>query len=41
MDNNEHVCRRMIIAFYELPGIGWHAIDKAVRHQLWKKKSGR
>ncbi|GKU78613.1 DNA-processing protein DprA [Paenibacillus sp. L3-i20] len=38
MDNNEHVCRRMIIAFYELPGIGWHAIDKAVRHQLWKKE---
>ncbi|MBH5316655.1 DNA-protecting protein DprA [Paenibacillus sp. GSMTC-2017] len=39
MDNNEHICRRMIIAFYELPGIGWHAIDKAVRHNLWLKES--
>ncbi|MGR7944062.1 DNA-processing protein DprA [Paenibacillus sp. M.A.Huq-81] len=31
------LCRRMVIAFYELPGIGWHAIDKAVRHRLWRK----
>lgn len=39
MDNEQNLCRQMIIAFYELPGIGWHAIDKAVRHRLWMKES--
>lgn len=37
MDYEQQLCRQMIIAFYELPGIGWHAVDKAVRHELWKK----
>ncbi|RIX51837.1 DNA-protecting protein DprA [Paenibacillus nanensis] len=39
MDFEQQLCRQMIIAFYELPGIGWHAVDKAVRHELWKKDS--
>lgn len=29
----------MIIAFHEIPGIGWHAIQKAVSHQFWNKRS--
>ncbi|MCA0754023.1 DNA-processing protein DprA [Paenibacillus sp. N4] len=29
----------MIIAFHEIPGIGWHAIQKAVNHQFWHKRS--
>ncbi|OMF36840.1 DNA protecting protein DprA [Paenibacillus sp. FSL H8-0548] len=29
----------MIIAFHEVPGIGWHAIQKAVKHQFWNKHS--
>ncbi|RJE86738.1 DNA-protecting protein DprA [Paenibacillus sp. 1011MAR3C5] len=36
----EHMLRRkMVISFYELPGIGWHAVEKAVRHQLWRKQA--
>jgi len=37
MDNELMLCRSMIIAYYEQPGIGWHAVEKAVRHQLWRK----
>ncbi|REK76495.1 DNA-processing protein DprA [Paenibacillus paeoniae] len=39
MDNEHTLRRRMVIAFYELPGIGWHAVQKAVLHQLWNKRS--
>ncbi|WP_138751600.1 DNA-processing protein DprA [Paenibacillus sinopodophylli] len=37
MVQNQHIRRQMIIAFHEIPGIGWHAIQKAVLHQLWNK----
>jgi len=37
MDNELMLCRSMVIAYYEQPGIGWHAVEKAVRHQLWRK----
>ncbi|WP_028611050.1 DNA-processing protein DprA [Paenibacillus harenae] len=29
--------RQMIITLHETPGIGWHAIHKALNHQLWQK----
>lgn len=29
-------CRQMIILLHELPGIGWHAIQKAVSSEVWK-----
>ncbi|NIK75636.1 DNA processing protein [Paenibacillus castaneae] len=38
MDNNKDIRRQMIIAFHEIPGIGWHAIQKAVKHQFWNKR---
>ncbi|WP_168122317.1 DNA-processing protein DprA [Paenibacillus sp. HB172176] len=38
MFENNQACRQMIIALYEIPGIGWHAIQKAVAHELWKKE---
>lgn len=31
--------RQMVIAFHEIPGIGWHAIQKAVNHKFWHKRS--
>ncbi|MFF2888062.1 DNA-processing protein DprA [Paenibacillus sp. NPDC057967] len=37
MDNEHKLRRRMVIAYYERPGIGWHAVEKAVRHRLWRK----
>lgn len=37
MDQDNQSRRQMIIALYEIPGIGWHAIDKAVKHSLWRK----
>lgn len=37
MDNELMLCRSMVIAYYEQPGIGWHAVEKAVRHKLWRK----
>lgn len=37
MDNNQAIRRKMIMALYEIPGIGWHAISKAVNRQLWRK----
>lgn len=39
MFNNKDVRRQMVIAFHEIPGIGWHAIQKAVQHQFWNKQS--
>lgn len=39
MDNEHNLRRRMVIALYELPGIGWHAVEKAVRHKLWSKSN--
>ncbi|MCR2804999.1 DNA-processing protein DprA [Paenibacillus soyae] len=38
MDHVNQARRQMIIALYEIPGIGWHAIDRAVRHALWRKE---
>lgn len=37
MDADLSICRQMILALYEIPGIGWHAINKAVHHQLWRR----
>ncbi|MEK3882125.1 DNA-processing protein DprA [Paenibacillus sp. PL2-23] len=37
MNQDEQARRQMIIALYEIPGIGWHAIDKAVKHSLWRR----
>lgn len=37
--NEQDLCRQMVIAFHELPGIGWHAVEKAVRHRLWLKET--
>ncbi|MGO4543863.1 DNA-processing protein DprA [Paenibacillus sp. 2TAB23] len=34
---NQDIRRKMIIAFHEISGIGWHAIQKAVQHQFWNK----
>lgn len=39
MEQNKNIRRQMIIAFHEIPGIGWHAIQKAVTHQFWNKRS--
>ncbi|HTG70238.1 MAG TPA: DNA-processing protein DprA [Candidatus Udaeobacter sp.] len=39
MEQNKDIRRQMIIAFHEIPGIGWHAIQKAVQHQFWNKRS--
>lgn len=39
MEQNKDIRRQMIIAFHEIPGIGWHAIQKAVTHQFWNKRS--
>lgn len=39
MIQNQDIRRQMIIAFHEIPGIGWHAIQKAVQHQFWNKRS--
>lgn len=39
MEHDRVQCRQMVIALYELPGMGWHAVDKAVRHFLWRKDS--
>lgn len=39
MDLNKNIRRQMIIAFHEIPGIGWHAIQKAVQHQFWNKRA--
>ncbi|KRE39830.1 DNA-processing protein DprA [Paenibacillus sp. Soil522] len=39
MEKNKDIRRQMIIAFHEIPGIGWHAIQKAVTHQFWNKRS--
>ncbi|CAM3943419.1 DNA-processing protein DprA [Paenibacillus alkaliterrae] len=39
MNNFNDICRKMIIAFHEIPGIGWHTIQKAVKHQFWQKRS--
>jgi DNA processing protein len=38
MEQNKDIRRQMIIALHEIPGIGWHAIQKAVRHQFWNKQ---
>ncbi|WP_169083092.1 DNA-processing protein DprA [Paenibacillus sp. PL91] len=37
MEQNNDIRRQMIMALHEIPGIGWHAIQKAVRHQFWNK----
>jgi DNA processing protein len=39
MINHTDIRRQMIIAFHEIPGIGWHTIQKAVQHQFWNKNS--
>lgn len=39
MDLNKNIRRQMIIAFHEIPGIGWHAIQKAIQHQFWNKRA--
>lgn len=39
MINTTDIRRQMIIAFHEIPGIGWHTIQKAVQHQFWNKNS--
>lgn len=39
MNNTTDIRRQMIIAFHEIPGIGWHTIQKAVQHQFWNKNS--
>jgi DNA processing protein len=31
------LCRQMIIALHEVPGVGWHSVKRAVDRQLWKK----
>ncbi|WP_424765802.1 DNA-processing protein DprA [Paenibacillus sp. sgz302251] len=38
MTNDQAIRRQMIIAFHEIPGIGWHAIQKAIKHQFWNKR---
>ncbi|MGO4541825.1 DNA-processing protein DprA [Paenibacillus sp. 2TAB19] len=35
MNSNNELKRSMVVAFYEIPGIGWHSITKALEHQLW------
>lgn len=37
MKHNNELRRSMVIAFYEIPGIGWHSIKKALDHELWLK----
>ncbi|MDQ0113063.1 DNA-processing protein DprA [Paenibacillus harenae] len=37
MKLNNELRRSMVVAFYEIPGIGWHSIKKAIEHQLWLK----
>ncbi|WP_141500789.1 DNA-processing protein DprA [Paenibacillus luteus] len=37
MEQNKVIYKQMIIALHEIPGIGWHAIQKAVKHQIWNK----
>jgi DNA processing protein len=39
MTENLDIRRQMVIAFHEIPGIGWHAIQKAVQHQFWNKRT--
>ncbi|MFD0959468.1 DNA-processing protein DprA [Paenibacillus chungangensis] len=39
MDTWQQQEKEMVLAFHEIPGIGWHAIKKAVKHQLWRKES--
>ncbi len=39
MDNEQAVRRLMITMLHELPGIGWHTVDKAVNAKLWNKRS--
>ncbi|WP_053375707.1 DNA-processing protein DprA [Paenibacillus sp. FJAT-27812] len=38
MEQNKDIRRQMIIALHEIPGIGWFAIQKAVKHQFWNKQ---
>ncbi|MDQ6419270.1 DNA-processing protein DprA [Paenibacillus sp. LHD-117] len=38
MNDKRNRIRTMVLALYEIPGIGWHAIDRAVKHRLWAKE---
>ncbi|MHA6484412.1 DNA-processing protein DprA [Paenibacillus sp. strain BS8-2] len=35
MDDNRNEIRKLIMMLYNVPGIGWHTIDKAIKHRLW------
>lgn len=41
MLNNQpdyQLAKQMVLALHQLPGIGWHAINKAVSSRLWTKR---
>ncbi len=37
MDNRSLLSKRMVIASHEIPGIGWHTIDKLVKQRFWER----
>lgn len=40
MDDCRNAKRNLVKALYDIPGIGWHTIDKAVKQRLWMKDLG-
>lgn len=38
MDVNEK--RKLVMSLYNIPGIGWHTIEKAIKHRLWIRELG-
>lgn len=38
MDEFVNEKRKLVMALYNIPGIGWHTIDKAIKHRLWTKE---
>jgi DNA processing protein len=40
MDDYRNEKRKLVMDLYDIPGIGWHTIDKAVKQRFWTKDIG-